>query len=413
MAAITLPDNLINDDYIFLFDEPHRSCPFQIIYGGASSGKSVAIAQRDVLDAINEPRNFIIVRKTANTLRASVFEERCRVIREWGLSNYFEIHKSDMDITYLPRGNKFFFRGLDDVEKIKSIVPPIGPLTDLRVEEATEINEEDLGELQRRMRGHTELVKRVVLSFNPTFRSHWIAKKYFHGQNIEFHYTPGAMLILRTNYRSNKFLTQQDIAHLESLKGYQRMVYCDGEWGVLGDLIFNNWEIVDIRSVEYDVTRYGLDFGFAADPAAVVKAGISIPKKEIYIQRDLYVYGGTNDVLAVKAKPIVGRNPVWCDSAEPKSIQEIRDQGKKSISAYGVKKGKDSVWHSIQWLQQLKIFIDKNCVHMIDEMSQFQWDKNRDGKTLTKPAETDDHCIAALRYATERDRLNVGIKFVA
>lgn len=410
-ATIKFPINIINEDYLFLFDEPHRSIPFQIIYGGSSSGKSVAIAQRDILDIINEPRNFLVCRKTANTLRASVFEERCKVIREFGLSNYFEIHKGDMDITYLPRGNKFFFRGLDDVEKIKSIVPPVGVLTDIRVDEATETTEDDIAELQRRMRGYTELVKRVVLSFNPTFRSHWISKKYFKGQNIPFYYND-KILILRTNYKSNKFLTKQDIEHILSLTGYQGMVYRDGIWGVLGDLIFINWDIVDLSGIEFDNIRCGLDFGFAADPAAVIVCNYDKHQKTISIIKDMYVYGGTNDVLAVKAKPIVSKEPVWCDSAEPKSISELRQQGENSLYAYGVKKGKDSVWHGIQWLQQQKILIDKRCKYLIDEITQYQWQKNKNGETLNKPVDKNDHCIAALRYATERDRLGSNINIV-
>lgn len=410
-ATINFPINLINEDYLFLFAEPHRSIPFQIIYGGSSSGKSVAIAQRDVIDLVNEQRNFLICRETASTLRSSVFEERCKVIREWNLNSYFDIRKSDMDITYLPRGNKFFFRGLDDVEKIKSIVPPVGAITDIRVDEATETTEDNISELQRRMRGHTKLTKRVVLSFNPTFRSHWICKKYFKGQNIHFYFNDD-ILIFRTNYKSNKYLTKQDIKHILSLPGYQGMVYRDGIWGVLGDLIFTNWEIVDLSGTDFDNVRCGLDFGFAADPAAVVVCNYNKLKKEIHVIKDMYVYGGTNDVLAAKAKPIIGKEPVWCDSAEPKSISELRQQGENSLYAYGAKKGKDSVWHGIQWLQQQKILIDKKCKYIIDEITQYQWQKNKDGETLNKPVEKNDHCIAALRYATERDRLGITVNIV-
>jgi phage terminase large subunit len=112
-----------------------------------------------------------------------------------------------------------------------------------------------------------------------------------------------------------------------------------------------------------------------------------------------------NDVLAAKAKPLVNGNPVWCDNAEPKSIRELHQQGEQSINAQATVKGKDSVWHSLQWLQQWKIIIDKNCSECINEFSQYQWKKNKDGISLNEPVEVNDHCIAALRYATERDRL--------
>jgi phage terminase large subunit len=405
---LSLPKDLINQDYLFLFSEPYRSIPLQIIYGGASSGKSVAIAQRDIFDIINEPRNFLIVRKIADTLRASVFEERKKVIQSWGLSKFFRISVSPMEITYLPTNHIMVFRGLDDVEKIKSIVVPNGVITDLRVEEATETKSSDIGELERRMRGLSTVLKRTVLSFNPTFRNHWIAKEHFNSRNIKFALND-EKLIFRTNYKSNRFLTNQDKRRIESYTGYQGQVYRDGLWGVLGDLIFNNWSISDISGINYDTTRYGIDFGFSSDPAAIIKTGYEKKKKELYIQNGIYIYGGTNDVLAAKAKPICGNNPVWCDSAEPKSISELRNQGENRISAYPVKKGKDSVWHSIQWLQQQNIIIDKGCTDVIDEFSQYQWAKNKNGETLTEPVGVNDHLIAALRYATERDRIGSSV----
>jgi len=412
MNTVQLPLNLVNPDYLFLFTEPYRSCPFQIVYGGASSGKSVAIAQRDIVDMVNEDRNFLITRNVADSMRASVFEERKKVISYWGLSKYFKIHETNMDIMYRPRGNVMYFSGLNDVERIKSITPPRGVFTDVRVEEATETKENDIIELRRRMRGITSLPKRTVFSFNPTFRTHWIAKTHFNGQNIRFHYTPDKKLILRTTYRSNNYLTQQDRDELESLTGYQRQVYCEGEWGVLGDLILNNWEIADIADINFDVTRYGLDFGFSADPSALIKVGYNAAKKEIYIQKDMYIFGGVNDVLASKIKPHVRENIVYCDCAEPRTIAEIRNQGEQSISAYPCKKGKDSVWHSLQWLQQHKIIVDRSCQRFINEVSQFQWKKNKQGETLPEPVDGNDHCIAALRYALEQDMVGSGFKFL-
>jgi phage terminase large subunit len=408
MATITVPSKVLNESYLFLLTEPARSTPLQIFYGSASSGKSVFIAQRDIFDCINEPRNFLIVRNTGNTLRTSVFEERCKIIRNFGMSPLFDIRESDLTITYMPRGNRMLFRGLDDVERLKSITVPIGTLTDLRVEEATEVSEAAYDELGRRMRGLSDVPKREVLSFNPVFRTHWICKRWFNGQQIKY-YRDKDVLIFHTTFRNNKFLTDQDRKKLLSYKGYQKDVYADGKWGVLGDLIFTDWEVADLKGMEFDNVYYGLDFGFTNDPSAAIKVALKSNEKILFITSEVYEHGATNDVLAAKIKPMVKESTVWCDSAEPKSITEMRNQGINRIEAMPVSKGRDSVWHSIQWLQQWKIVIDKSCTNTINEISQYQWQKNKDGISLNEPIGINDHCIAALRYATERVRLGATV----
>jgi len=403
VQAIRLNPDLINPKYRFTFMEPYRSAHLQIFYGGASSGKSVAIAQRDVFDCINEPRNFLIVRNTANTLRASVFMERIKFIKQLNLSPLFNIRETDLEITYRPRGNKMIFRGLDDVEKLKSITVPTGTITDLRVEEATECSPDAVDELGRRMRGLSPVPKRRVYSFNPIFRTHWICKRHFNGELIKYAYSP-EMMILHSTYVDNNFLTDQDRSDIESYTGYSHDVYCKGEWGVLGVLIFTNWEVADLSEKKFDNMRHGLDFGFTNDPSAYVQCSVDRAKKTIYITKEYYRHGATNDQLAISIKPFCGRAPVWCDSAEPKSIAELKIQGSNSISAYPVAKGRDSVWHSIQWLQQHHIVIDRSCTNTINEFQQFQWEKNKAGESINQPVGINDHCIAALRYGTERDR---------
>lgn len=402
MTTISIPaEKFINHAFAFAFVEPCRSVPTQIFYGGASSGKSVFIAQRDILDMVNEERNFLVVRNTAATLRSSVFEERRKAIRQFFLSPLFEVRESDLMIKYLPRGTQMIFRGLDDPEKLKSITVPVGTLTDVRYEEATEMSEGAIEEVGRRMRGLSAVSKREVFSFNPIFRNHWICKKYFGGQAIKYRRTED-LLLFHTTYRDNRFLSPQDVRRLDAYVGYQRDVYRDGKWGVLGDLIFTDWEVADLEGTTFDSYRYGCDFGFSVDPSAVLEVAFAPAKRTIYVTKELYQRGMTNDVLAEKARPIVGENIVWCDSAEPKSIMELKTCG---IVAHAVAKGRDSVWHALQWLQQWHIVIDKRCVNTISEISQYQWQKNKNGETLTVPVEKDDHSIAALRYATERDRI--------
>ncbi|NLX83229.1 MAG: PBSX family phage terminase large subunit, partial [Clostridiales bacterium] len=138
----------------------------QIFYGGAGSGKSVFLAARTVLDALTG-RNTLIVRKVARTLRASCFAEAQKCIARFSLSDFFRINKTEMSITCVRNGAQLLFLGLDDVEKIKSITPLSGALTDIWVEEATETAYHDIKQLEKRLRGASAHTKRLTLSFNP------------------------------------------------------------------------------------------------------------------------------------------------------------------------------------------------------------------------------------------------------
>jgi len=131
---------VINDIY-----EPHLDnfSRTQIYYGGSSSGKSWFLAQRTVIDVLAGGRNYLVCRQVARTMRGSVFQQVERVIREADLSAAFQINKSDMTMT-CKNGYQIIFAGLDDVEKIKSIVPAVGVLTDVWIEEATETERGDV-----------------------------------------------------------------------------------------------------------------------------------------------------------------------------------------------------------------------------------------------------------------------------
>jgi phage terminase large subunit len=406
---LLIAKHFFNDKF---FPYLNLQCPTQIFYGGASSGKSLFLAQRRVIAMIREPRNYLVVRKVADTIRSSVFTETERAINSMQLGKYFNINQSLMEMVYKIDGRKILFRGLDKVEKLHSIIVPSGVLTDIDIEEATEITEDDYDKLDLRMRGLAPCKKRIAMSFNPTFRTHWIASRFFNGLLIKYKYDIAAgLFILHSTHRDNRFLDQQDRCKIESKTGYMKDVYCDGRWGVLGALVFTDWTIGDVKDINFDITRYGLDFGFTSNPSAALKIGILKSEKKLFVQEEVYCFGATNDILAAKIKPMVGSNCVWCDSAEPKSIREMHTYAENSINAYAVAKGRDSVWHSIQWLQQWKIIIDKRCTNTINEISQYQWQKNKDGISINEPVEINDHCIAALRYATERDRLGstVGI----
>lgn len=215
MAVIfQLPWKTINKAYRHYLNDDTR---FQIYFGGSSSGKSRFLAQRCVLDLIQGGRNYLIARKVGGTIRRSVFNEIEKTINDWKLKDHFTVNKSDLVIT-CENGYQALFAGMDDIEKLKSITPSKDVLTDIWVEESTEADETDIKQLRKRLRGLSRHKKRIVLSFNPIQQSHWIYEKYFEGQWVEGKnlYRSDGVMILKTTYKDNQFLSEDDIAELEN-----------------------------------------------------------------------------------------------------------------------------------------------------------------------------------------------------
>jgi len=376
----------------------------QIFFGGSSSGKSVFLAQRTIYDILAGGRNYLICREVARTLRHSVFAEVVKVISRWRLLHLFTINKSDLVIT-CQNGYQILFGGLDDTEKLKSLTPAKGVITDVWVEEATETDADSIKQLYKRQRGGDERTpKRLTLSFNPILQSHHIYTTYFAPlawADDQTAHNDGNLSVLKTWYIHNQFLTAADRADLENERDeYYRNVYTFGNWGTLGDVIFTNWEVADLSGMTDHFTnrRAGLDFGFSSDPAALSVSHYDQAKKTIYVFRELYERGLTNDMLATAVKDIDPGCYIVCDSAEPKSIQELANEG---LAVIGARKGKDSVNYGIQWLQQQRIIIDRSCIHTRNEFQQYQWKKDKDGNTMRVPIDKINHIIDTLRYAYE------------
>ena len=378
----------------------------QIYYGGSSSGKSVFLAQRCIYDVMMGGRNYLICRQVARTIKTSVFAQVVRTITEWGVTGLFNINKSDYLITCV-NGYQIAFVGLDDAEKIKSIVPPKGAWTDLWIEEATETERATVKQLYKRQRGGDESIpKRLTLSFNPILQSHWIYEEYFSKigwTDKQSDYKADNLSILKTTYKDNRFLTADDVRDLENeTDPYYHAVYTLGNWGVLGNVIFTNWRVEDLSGKHDQFTnrRNGLDFGFSSDPAALVITHYDRMRKTIYLYDEVYETGLTNPQLAERLVDRIGNDLVICDSAEPKSIVELKDNG---INAGSAIKGKDSVTFGIQWLKQNTIIIDKSCINAQNEFSQYHWKEDAGGNALPIPVDKFNHLIDALRYAYEGD----------
>jgi len=412
MININVEPDIFNEAYLPYLESTQRT---QIFYGGSSSGKSVFLSQRCVYDLLNGGRNYLVCRAVGKTIRRSVFNEIRKVIADWNLNNLFTVNKVDGIIT-CANGYQILFVGLDDVQKVKSITPEKGSITDIWVEEATETERATITELYKRQRGGDESVhKRLTLSFNPILQSHWIFERWFKDlgwTEKQTEHIADDLLILKTWYKHNRFLTPDDVRDLENEPDkYYFNVYTLGNWGVLGHVIFSNYVIADLNDEDDPYylpdeqrtnRRNGLDFGFSSDPAALSVSHYDRSKKIVYFYDELYETGLTNDVLAGEVKKIIADDYVFCDSAEPKSIAELKQHG---VNARPARKGKDSVIFGIQWLQQQTLVFDKCCINAINEVRQYQWKEDKYGNAMRQPVDKNNHFIDATRYAYEDEAL--------
>ena len=373
----------------------------QIYFGGAGSGKSAFLASRVALDALCG-RNTLVARKVAHTLKSSCFAEVSKAIRRLGLGGFFKANASDLTVTCPRNGAQILFTGLQDVDKVKSLSPARGALTDIWVEEATEASQKDIKQLEKRLRGPSPHPKRLTLSFNPVSRQHWLYRAYFpgvpEGQAV---FRGNGLLVMHSSYRDNRFLTDDDIRALEGEKDpYFREVYTLGSWGQAGGAILTNWRVAPILPGEVrEPLRLGLDFGYARDPSAAIKVSFDAGRKRVLVLDEMYARGWHNARLAEKLRDFSEGSPVTCDSAEPRSIAELRRLG---ILALPARKGPGSLNHGLQWLSQHEIIVAPHCVNLQEELANYRWRQGPGGEMLPTP-EGEDHLIDALRYALEGD----------
>ncbi|MBT9169252.1 MAG: hypothetical protein DDT19_02606 [Syntrophomonadaceae bacterium] len=221
-----------NTKFYPLYADTNR---YLVLWGGGSSGKSRFAAQKIIARMLSEKgHRFLCLRKVARTLRESVFAELKTVISDWGVTVFFDIPigiNSDLHIKCRTNGNEILFSGLDDVEKLKSIVG----ITGLWIEEASELSLEDFRQLDIRLRGETSYYKQIILSFNPVSPVLWLKSDLVDSKSLD-------MTLVHSTYTDNRFLDAASAKVLESFKDidpYYYTVYCLGEWGTLGKTIFD------------------------------------------------------------------------------------------------------------------------------------------------------------------------------
>lgn len=376
---------------------------YNVIKGSRASKKSKTTALRWIYLMMKyDKSNLLVIRKTYRTLKDSCWTDLKWATRRLEVENLWSFKESPLEATYLPTGQKILFRGLDDPLKVTSITVDYGYLCWAWLEEAFEVNSEaDFDTLDESIRGELppNLWKQWVISFNPWNERHWLKKKFFDVSNPD-------ILAQTTNYTCNEWLDEADKRLFENMKINNPRRYNVaglGNWGITEGLVYDNvhidywFELTDM--VNYK-TVCGMDFGYTNDPTAFFIGFLDEKNKALYIWDELYEKGLTNRMIYDRLVSMgYGKESIICDSAEPKSIAELRGYGLRAKAAV---KGKDSISHGIQYIQGLTIYIHPRCVNFTTEIQNYTFDKDKFGNSINQPIDDFNHLMDAMRYALEK-----------
>ncbi len=376
--------------------------------GGRGSTKSSCISVEIILNMMADAAkglytNAIVLRRYGVTLRESVFEQIGWAINALGVSELWRSSVSPMSWTYAPTGQKIIFRGADDPTKVKSIKFSVGWPKYLWYEEVNEFEgpEKIRSINQSVLRGGADFV--VFYSFNPPQSARNWVNQYILIERDD-------TLVHHSTYLGvpPEWLGEQFIAEAEHLKAVKFDAYRHeylGEVTGTGGEVFDNIKIRKITDEEiarFDNHRRGIDWGYAADPFAYNACHYDKTRRRLYLYYEIHKVRLSNRAAAELVAKEAGSARITCDSAEPKSIDEVKGYGLRVI---GAKKGPDSVEYGIKWLQDLEeIIIDpERCPESAHEFGTYELDRDRDGNFKAGFPDHDNHHIDAVRYACEGD----------
>ena len=398
-VSISLPD-VVGKGYATFWNFRGR---YRVVKGSRRSKKSKTMALWSIYNIMKHPEsNMLVVRKTYRTLKDSCFTELKWAIKRLQVEHLWQVKESPLEMTYIPTGQKIYFRGLDDELKITSIAVEVGVLCWMWIEEAYEITKEDAFDtLAESILGDCpeHLWKQITLTFNPWSDRTWIKARFFDVEDPD-------VLAITTNYMCNEWLSAEDRKEFERMKQKNPRRYNVaglGNWGVVDGLVYERWteQSFTMAQLPKDVVgAFGLDFGYTNDPTALFCGFLSMEERKLYVWDEMYKKGLSNKAIYQEVNRMgYGKESITGDSAEPKSIDELKGLGMRIT---GAKKGKDSVNNGIQWIQDLEIIIHPRCVNFLTEISQYQWKKDKFGKPLNEPEDDNNHLMDAMRYALER-----------
>lgn len=378
---------------------------YRVCKGSRASKKSKTMALWSIESIMKYPdANMLVIRKTERTLRTSCYTDLKWAVHRLGVDAYWKFNLSPLEAVYKPTGQKIYFRGLDDPLKITSISVDKGCLCWLWIEEAYEIMSEDaFNMLDESIRGEVPdgLFKQITLTFNPWNERHWIKKRFFDAEDDP------DILAITTNYLCNEWLDEADKRVFERMKVQNPRRYAVaglGNWGIVDGLVYENWkeeafDLEKVKKIPGVVSAFGMDFGYTNDPTALFCGLYDKTNMRLYVFDELYEKGLSNRRIYERVTEMgYGKEKITADSAEPKSIAELKSYGMRVNAA---QKGKDSVSNGIQWIQDLEIIIHPVCVNFLTEISNYTWDKDKFGNKLNQPIDDFNHILDAMRYALE------------
>lgn len=380
--------------YPYLFDYTNR---YEVYYGGRGSGKTFFIIQKLLLKGLKEKRQILLMQKRNNAVKDTVYKELLLAIDRFQLSPYFTFNRTEYRATCTINGTEFRCLGLDEPEKIKGYAG----VSDVYLDEATAFTQDDFELIDGTLRSRIyKLPLQLICSFNPVSKLNWVYSYFGFATNT----VPPQTFILKTTYLDNP---RADIAQrMENLRLRNPTRYkieALGEFATLDKLVYNNWTTAPVNPTSYSTLPLlvGLDFGFTNDPSALVASFVDEENKRLYIFREWGNVGKTNPELASIITSLgFAKSTIIADSAEEKSIEELRRLGIRRIRASV--KGKDSIIHGIQRLQQYEIVVDPDCEKVIEELENYSWEKDKlTGEYTNKPVDMFNHYLDALRYSLQ------------
>lgn len=388
-------------DGVFFDAQDHKHTHYWLA-GGRGSTKSSFVGLIIPLLLMQNPNCHVVVfRKVRNTVKNSVFPQIQWGIDTLQMTGKFRPITSPHEITYTLTGQKILFFGLDDPAKEKSIKLPFGYVGIVWFEELDQFSgmEEIRNVLQSLLRGGEKYW--VFCTYNPPkSRNNWV--------NEEIIQARPDRLVHHSTYLDvpREWLGEQFFLEADTLKNKNELLYRHeylGEVTGTGGAVFDNVEdmaMSDERVGNFDRLYYGLDFGFAVDPLAFVAIHYDKKKEEVYIFDELYRQKLTNDRTGKWLKRKYPTAMLIADSAEPKSIAELRSMG---VNVRGARKGRDSVDYGIKWLQSRRtIYIDKRrCPNAYREFVTYEYERNREGQFISAYPDKNNHAIDAVRYGLD------------
>lgn len=350
----------------------------KIVQGGTSASKTYSILAVLIDKAIRIPNLEIsIVAESIPHLRRGALKDFIKILRWTNRFNEQQFNKSLLTYQF-KNGSIVEFFSADDSSKLRGARRDV-----LYINECNNVTFESYNELAIRTK------KEIYLDFNPA-NEFWVHKELKDEQDTDF-------IIL--TYKDNEALDESIVSQIEknrekaSTSSYWAnwwRVYGLGEIGSLEGVIFNNWKEIDTIPQEAKLLGIGLDFGYTNDPTAAIE--VYNYNGQRIVNEIIYQTGMLNSDIAKKLPKYV---PIYADSSEPKSIDELRRHG---LTIKGVTKGADSIRYGIDVMQRQDYLVTKSSTNLIKELRSYCWDTDKQGVRLSKPIDHFNHAIDGLRY---------------